>query len=261
MTDTAVAQTEPTGINIELVITEAVKSGNLDTVKELMSVRRELRDEWARAQYYTAMAAFQSECPVIIKDTEVLNKDGKSVRYRFAKLDSIVSQAGPLIAKNGFSWSIKTTPTDGVMQVQCVVTHSAGHSETSTFSTIIDEGAFMTDSQKGGSASSFGKRYAFCNAFGIMTGDQDDDAQSFEQGCDKLLRMMKVARDNWTTIAEVKDSIATEDLSRAIEAWRELSEDEMKALWVAPTKGGIFTTKEREVMKSDEWGSTARSML
>ena len=34
----------------------------------------------------------------------------------------------------------------------------------------------MSAQQKVGAALTFAKRYAFCNAFGIMTGDEDNDA-------------------------------------------------------------------------------------
>ena len=44
-----------------------------------------------------------------------------------------------------------------------------------------------------------------------------------------------------------------EMLADAAEAWFKLTDDEKKSLWVAPSKGGPFTTKEREVIKSSEF--------
>ena len=41
----------------------------------------------------------------------------------------------------------------------------------------IDKDAFMNSQQQYGSASTFSKRYAFCNAFGILTGDEDNDTR------------------------------------------------------------------------------------
>ena len=44
----------------------------------------------------------------------------------------------------------------------------------------------------------------------------------------------------------------------AIEAWMELTREEKQALWIAPTKGGIFTTEERMLIRQWEWeASTA----
>ena len=33
----------------------------------------------------------------------------------------------------------------------------------------------------------------------------------------------------------------------------EIADDDKKALWVAPSKGSIFTTAERAALKSDEF--------
>ena len=38
----------------------------------------------------------------------------------------------------------------------------------------------MSDSQVVAAASTFSKRYAFCNAFGILTGDEDNDGQAIK---------------------------------------------------------------------------------
>lgn len=55
------------------------------------------------------------------------------------------------------------------------------------------------------------------------------------------------------SIAVIKEGIETGELSRAAEAWFELTADEQDSIWVAPSKGGPFTTKEREVIKSSEF--------
>lgn len=59
------------------------------------------------------------------------------------------------------------------------------------------------------------------------------------------------------TILCVKEGLRDGDLVRAAEAWYELSEDEMQALWVAPTKfkNAPFTTEERTAMRSAEFRS------
>ena len=56
-----------------------------------------------------------------------------------------------------------------------------------------------------------------------------------------------------TTIEAIKESIESGDLSAGSEAWQELTEEEKLGLWKAPSKGGCFTTQEREVMKSSEF--------
>ena len=54
-------------------------------------------------------------------------------------------------------------------------------------------------------------------------------------------------------IQTVKDSINSGNYQQGADAWFGLSHDEMADLWLAPTKGGVFSTREREIMKSNAW--------
>jgi hypothetical protein len=54
--------------------------------------------------------------------------------------------------------------------------HIAGHKEDTEFTAPIQADAYMSEPQKWASAMTYAKRYAFCNAFGILTGDEDTDA-------------------------------------------------------------------------------------
>lgn len=55
------------------------------------------------------------------------------------------------------------------------------------------------------------------------------------------------------SVDAIRDGIDSGDLWKAAEAWFELDQDTMRGLWVAPTKGGPFTTKQREIMKSGDF--------
>tara|TARA_R110000764_G_scaffold2738_2_gene11735 strand:- start:4260 stop:4874 length:615 start_codon:yes stop_codon:yes gene_type:complete len=55
------------------------------------------------------------------------------------------------------------------------------------------------------------------------------------------------------TIMEIKAGIATFDISSASEEWFALNNEIKAKLWKAPSKGGPFTTKEREIMQSTEF--------
>ncbi len=163
----------------EVLIAQAIQKGlPVETMERLLAMRRELKAEWAKEQFDKAMAAFQGECPIIRKTKKVMNKDGRSVRYIYAPIDSIVEQVKDILGKNGLSYTIQVRNDGKAMTVVCRVTHKTGHSENSEFEVPISSEDYMSDVQKFGARSTFAKRYAFCNAFGIMTGDDDDDAQS-----------------------------------------------------------------------------------
>jgi len=63
------------------------------------------------------------------------------------------------------------------------------------------------------------------------------------------------------SITAIKDAITANDLAAAAELWSELSQETKDALWKAPSKGGIFTTKERSTIQSDEFGKALREYL
>lgn len=164
---------------ISLAITKGV---DVATLERLVALKEKVDAKNAKIEYDDAMAKFQSECPVIKKGKVVLEKDKQSVRYKYAPLDSIVDQTKEIIAKHGLSYTIRTESDDKFLSAICRVTHTAGHSEDFSFKVPIGNEQYMSDVQKYGARLTFAKRYAFCNAFGILTGDDDDDAQSTKSG-------------------------------------------------------------------------------
>lgn len=163
-------------ISAESLISQALNEKvSIETIERLLVMRRELKQEKAKEAYNLAMAHFQSECPIIKKTKQVKNKDG-SLRYGYAPLDSIVRQTKGLIQKHGFSYTIDAIVEDRWVSAICKIVHELGHSESSHFRIPIISEGFMTEPQKFASALTFAKRYAFCNAFGILTGDEDDDS-------------------------------------------------------------------------------------
>jgi len=78
-------------------------------------------------------------------------------------------------------------------------------------------------------------------------------SQAVKEASEKLLAHNTAVRDNIQSILVMKESIAMDDLSTASEAWWELDKETMSNLWLSTTAGGIFTTKERDVIKSSEF--------
>lgn len=161
------------------IIKFAVANGAaVDVIERLMPIRRELEAEAAKREFDAAMAAFQSECPVIVKRKEVKNTSGGGVRYKYAPLDDIVEQVRSLLSRHRFSYTLTTETHGEAIKSICKVTHARGHFETSSFEVPIDPKAFMNQQQKYAAALTYSKRYAFCNAFGILTGDEDTDVRA-----------------------------------------------------------------------------------
>lgn len=150
----------------------------IDTLERLLALRERLKAEQAREAFFRALAAFQGECPVIGKSKAVTiqPQSGRGYSYRYAPLDVIVEQVRPYLQANGLSYTIKTRQDAGSLTAICEAHHEAGHTEPSELTVPIDQAARMNDTQKVGAARTYAMRYAFCNAFGILTGDEDTDA-------------------------------------------------------------------------------------
>jgi hypothetical protein len=165
--------------SVESLIRCAIeRNSSVETLERLMAIRRELKAEAAKEAFERSMAAFQADCPTIAKTKQVMNKTGNSVRYCYAPLEVIIEQVKSLLQKHGFNYTLDAKVEGTWVEAICQSTHSMGHSKTSSFKVPIDKDAYMAEAQKFASALTFCKRYAFCNAFGILTGDDDDDAIS-----------------------------------------------------------------------------------
>jgi hypothetical protein len=84
----------------------------------------------------------------------------------------------------------------------------------------------------------------------IMLEDSEyADLLSAVQQRDRLLTHNDALRANLDAVAGLKLALATDDAVSAGEILESFTEATMTALWVAPTKGGVFTTKEREQIR------------
>src|SRR4030043_106432 len=110
----AIASVDP-----QALLTQAIdKNLPIESMERLLAMRREMKAEWARDQFFTALAGFQKECPIVAKKHKVMDKDKvtkavKGERYSYAAIEDLVEQAGPSLEGWGFSWTCKPAQTDG----------------------------------------------------------------------------------------------------------------------------------------------------
>ena len=206
-----------TGLELQPLIQMAIeKKVPVETIEKLLAMRTQLKAEFAKEAFDNDMADFQGECPVIKKSKAGGQTKSGIVAYSYAPLDKIVSQTKSLISKFGFSYQIKTEMTpDGGVKATCIVKHKLGHSESSEMSVPLGAKTdIMSAPQVVASATTFAKRYAFCNAFGIMTGDEDNDGS---------------VDDNTVMIMETKSQLdEAKDINQLKVIWENLPK-EMKA--------------------------------
>ena len=148
----------------------------VETMERLFTLHKEVKAENAREEFVLALAKFQSEVPVIKKTRKVFNRDGSTLRYMYAPMDSVIEQIKKPLAGNGFSYNWDSSREEKHIKVVCKLTHIAGHNEKSTFDIPIIESSFMSSPQSYATAQSYAKRYTLLNVLGIGTADEDTDA-------------------------------------------------------------------------------------
>ena len=89
----------------------------------------------------------------------------------------------------------------------------------------------------------------------IETGNEPELPKSAipDPTLERLHDMWKVAEEHKGYIQMIKEGIDCGDYGVAGNAWFPLAEETKRALWIAPTKGGPFTTQEREIIKSSQF--------
>lgn len=223
----------------------------VETIERFLAMRKELKADQAKEAFTMAMAQFQKDCPVIAKTKEVKNKEGK-VTYRYAPIDSIILQVKKTLGENNLAYDFSETRTEKEITVTCTITHSLGHTKSSSFTVEIGSEAYMTDTQKYGARNTFAKRYAFMNVLGIATGDEDTDSKEILSPEDK-----KEAKLDAIQSMDVSEQVTQINNCRDLEA--------LKRTWVGFTPDQrlnekLIAAKEemKAILEQDTAGSESQ---
>lgn len=232
---------------------------DVDKMKALLDMQERVFNKNAEIAFNEAMSKCQSVMPSITRDAQ-----NQQTSSKYAKFESILKVAKPVYTSHGFSLSFGTdnSPIAEHIRVTCEAMHSGGHSKHYFVDLPPDLAGIKGSVNKTamhatGSTYSYGKRYLLCMIFNIAVADEDDDGNAAGGvTVEAVLEHMAAVRELFGSVSAIKMGILMGELGRASEAWFELSEQEKMILWRAPTKGGIFTTEERSIMKSPEFRST-----
>jgi len=166
-------------------------------------------------------------------------------------------------------WSLRTNilfESDDLVRMQCVVSDRLGH--------VIATG--MAQERVAGSAINKTSHIENCEtscvgralAFMGYGGQEIASAQEMEQALEKqsqdndpLAAHNRAKEANKASIEYIKEGIKNDDMLAVAEAWIELTNDDKEALWVAPSKGGVFTTYERKILKSNEFYNATKEVI
>ena len=100
----------------------------------------------------------------------------------------------------------------------------------------------------------------------IASAEEVSDAiinQKANEAIAKVLACSEAARRLFDDVVAIKsglnDADDTYSMGDAARAWQSLEEVDQRALWLAPSKGGIFATEELRLMKTSEFRESKES--
>ena len=160
----------------------AVQQGMpIETLRELMQLKKEWEADEARKAFVAAMAAFKANPPEIVKDKHVAYTTSKgTTEYDHATLGSLCAAIIKGLATHGISHGWETAQQDNRIKVTCVLTHAQGHSQSVSLHSAADDSGGKNSIQAIGSAITYLQRYTLLAATGLAALDQDDDGKGSE---------------------------------------------------------------------------------
>lgn len=186
-----VASTQPTESEVSemspLLRLAVEKSLSIEAIKELVQLHREEQDRQAARAFAQAMASFHEKCPPIPRKTEnaqfTVTRAGTKRPSRYAALEDIDATIREPLAAEGLSrrWG-SATIQDGMLTMDCIITHIGGHSESSSATMPVESKAGSSPQQKYGTAMAYVQRYSLIAALGLTTCHEDADGNQSESG-------------------------------------------------------------------------------
>jgi hypothetical protein len=181
-------------------------------------------------EYFTVaerVSAFREKHPDLTIETEVVRWEGDDVVIKAS-----ISDSGKLIA-TGLAHEVRGSTN----------INKTSHVENCETSAI---GRCLAAFGLGGTE--------YATADEVANAISQQNSKQFEKELNKaLIENTQTVLKYAESILAIKAGIGLGDYSSASEEWFSLTNEDKTILWKAPSKGGVFTTKEREVMQSTEF--------
>ena len=179
-------KTEMQAVHPGAMIQALMNAPEVDITKltAMFELQTKFEENQARKAYHEAMAMFGALVPVLAYDSYVhyKGKDGKpDTEYGFASLAGSMKKLQEAMDQCGLKASWKTESGEGgYTKVICSMTHSLGHSESTSLSALPDPSGGKNSIQAVKSTVSYLKRITFEAIAGLatMSDDADDGADS-----------------------------------------------------------------------------------
>lgn len=149
-------------------------TADIDKMERLMVMHQNIQALQAKQQFDEALAAMQEELPVIGERGGIKDKNGR-IQSTYALWEDINEMIKPVLARHGFALSFRTPRNERGIEVEGVLSHRAGHRETTSLVLPADTTGSKNGVQAVASSVSYGKRYTAGALLNFTTTGEDDD--------------------------------------------------------------------------------------
>ena len=180
--------------------------------------------------------------------------DNPFFKSKYADLSEVIKAIKEPFAAYGLSYTQFPVMREDAAGVVTVLMHESGQYMRSTYTIPL----IKQDAQAVGSCITYARRYALQSIAGIPTAD--DDGNRASEPLDPLAVHNDAVKRNCVSISAIKLAIEDKEWETVAESYAELTNEDKTALWLAPSKGGVWTTAERTVLRSDEFDAARKAM-
>jgi hypothetical protein len=163
------------------LIQQALDKGvDMVQLQALMDLQERWEKKEARKAFFEALSLFQKKCPELKKNkrANITSKNGgPSFSYTYADLGSIAAQIKDALNECGLAYRWEFQESNNKIKCTCFVSHSDGHTETTSMEAGKDNSGSKNEIQQQGSTQTYLQRYTLIGALGLSTADQDNDGK------------------------------------------------------------------------------------
>lgn len=235
----------------------ALETGRVEQMDKLLDLQFKWDAEQARKAFNVAMAAFKSSPVLITKD-----KENKQYNSMYTTLGNLVNTASEAMAPFGLSADWEIEQSDKEIRVTCVLSHSAGHSKRVSLKAMPDTSGAKNLIQQIKSTVTYLRGATFEAVTGLASSESaginpSDDGNGHGKPAKQNDDANRKAKHDAAygrhseSVEFIKDRVGAKDWKAAGDEWRAIPKDDQMDLWLAPTKGGCFTTSERDALRKN----------
>lgn len=163
-------------VTILSIIQRAATDPNvdIDKMERLMLMHERFQAKQAEQTFAEALALMQEELPVIGERGGIKDRNGR-IQSTYALWEDINEQIKPVLARHGFALTFRIPRNERGIEVEGVLSHRAGHRETTSILLPADVSGNKNAVQAVASSVSYGKRYTAGALLNLTSCGEDDD--------------------------------------------------------------------------------------